>query len=156
MRIVQTFWTAGQDPLKHAFGWLHPEYNLMSWALSCLSLREHYDEVALYTDSEGKRILIDELHLSIMATKGMREIQIQMIRQYSEKILLRTYAHIRTREILYKTSVCICMFIIKKHPPKNSFEECCFTHYPTCFVLDPLPKSLQNKTFQEDFGETTR
>ena len=63
MRIVQTFWTAGQDPLKHAFGWLHPEYNLMSWALSCLSLREHYDEVALYTDSEGKRILIDELHL---------------------------------------------------------------------------------------------
>ena len=55
MRIVQTFWTAGQDPLKHAFGWLHPEYNLMSWALSCLSLREHYDEVALYTDSVGKR-----------------------------------------------------------------------------------------------------
>ena len=91
-----------------------------------------------------------------MATKVVREIQIQMIRQYSEKILLRTYAHIRTREILYKTSVCICMFIIKKHPPKNSFEECCFTHYPTCFVLDPLPKSLQNKTFQEDFGETTR
>ena len=63
MRIVQTFWTAGQDSLKHAFGWLHPEYNLMSWALSCLSLREHYDEVALYTDSEGKRILIDKLHL---------------------------------------------------------------------------------------------
>ena len=52
MRIVQTFWTAGQDPLKHTFGWLHPEYNLMSWALSCLSLREHYDEVALYTDFE--------------------------------------------------------------------------------------------------------
>ena len=45
MRIVQTFWTAGQDPLKHAFGWLHPEYNLMSWALSCLSLLEHYDEL---------------------------------------------------------------------------------------------------------------
>ena len=63
MRIVQTFWTAGQDSLKHAFGWLHPEYNLMSWALSCLSLREHYDEVAL----------------SLMATMGMREIQIQMI-----------------------------------------------------------------------------
>ena len=63
MRIVQTFWTAGQDPLKHTFGWLHPEHNLKSWALSCLSLREHYDEVALYTDSEGKRILIDKLHL---------------------------------------------------------------------------------------------
>ena len=42
MKIIQTFWTVGQDPLKHRFGWAHPEYNLMSWALSCLSLREHY------------------------------------------------------------------------------------------------------------------
>ena len=63
MRIVQTFWTARADLTRSTFGWLHPEYNLMSWALSYLSLREHYDEVAL----------------SLMATKGMREIQIQMI-----------------------------------------------------------------------------
>ena len=63
MRIVQTFWTAGHNPLEYGFGWPHAEYNLMSWALSCLSLREHYDEVVLYTDSAGKRILIDELHL---------------------------------------------------------------------------------------------
>ncbi len=35
----------------------------MSWALSCLSLRRHYDEVALYTDSVGKHVLIDLLHL---------------------------------------------------------------------------------------------
>jgi hypothetical protein len=63
MRIVQTFWTAGRDPLKYSFGWSHPEYNLMSWALSCLSLREHYDEVALYTDQEGYDVLINKLHL---------------------------------------------------------------------------------------------
>ena len=41
MKIIQTFWTAGQNPLKHSFGWAHPEYNLMSWALNCLSLREN-------------------------------------------------------------------------------------------------------------------
>ena len=63
MRIVQTFWSAGRDPLKHPFGWPHPEFNLMSWALSCLSLREHYDEVALYTDQEGYDVLINKLHL---------------------------------------------------------------------------------------------
>ena len=63
MRIVQTFWTAGKDPLHESFGWLHSEYNLMSWALSCLSLRAHYDEVALYTDSVGKHLLIDTLKL---------------------------------------------------------------------------------------------
>ena len=68
MKIIQTFWTAGQDPLKHGFGWTHPEYNLMSWALSCLSLREHYDEVELYTDSAGYHILIEVLQLPYTKT----------------------------------------------------------------------------------------
>ena len=68
MKIIQTFWTAGQDPLKHGFGWAHPEYNLMSWALSCLSLREHYDEVELYTDSAGYHILIKVLQLPYTKT----------------------------------------------------------------------------------------
>lgn len=35
----------------------------MSWALSCLSLRRYYDHVVLYTDSIGKHVLIDLLHL---------------------------------------------------------------------------------------------
>lgn len=61
MRVVQTFRTAGKDPLKYNFGWRHAEYNLMSWALSCICLRMHYDEVALYTDEEGKHVLIDLL-----------------------------------------------------------------------------------------------
>lgn len=68
MKIIQTFWTAGQDPLKHSFGWTHPEYNLMSWALSCLSLREHYDEVELCTDSAGYHILIEVLQLPYTKT----------------------------------------------------------------------------------------
>lgn len=68
MRYIQTFWTAGQDPLKHDFGWAHPKYNLMSWALSCLSLREHYENVELYTDSVGYHILIDVLKLPYTKT----------------------------------------------------------------------------------------
>ena len=63
MRIIQTFWTAGQDPLHHPFGWPAAEYNLMSWAMSCISLREHYSDVVLYTDSAGKHLLIDTLRL---------------------------------------------------------------------------------------------
>lgn len=63
MRIVQTFWTAGRNPLEYSFGWLRPEYNLMSWVLSCQCLRMYYDEVALYTDKQGKQALIDYLHL---------------------------------------------------------------------------------------------
>ncbi|MCR5433418.1 MAG: hypothetical protein K6F20_03370 [Bacteroidaceae bacterium] len=63
MRIVQTFWTGNNDPLEYSYGWLHPEYNLMSWALSCLSLRVHYKDVVLYTDSKGYHILINILKL---------------------------------------------------------------------------------------------
>ncbi|MDR2954107.1 MAG: hypothetical protein LBV43_03400 [Prevotella sp.] len=63
MRIVQTFWSGGKNPINDGFGWLKPRYNLMSWALSCLSLRKQYDEVVLYTDSTGYDILINQLKL---------------------------------------------------------------------------------------------
>ncbi len=66
MRIIQTFWsgaTAYESPLEIKGGWLSAEYHWMSWAYSCLLLRRHYDEVELYTDEVGKKILIDILML---------------------------------------------------------------------------------------------
>lgn len=63
MRIVQTFWTADKSLLENGFGWSHPQYHLMSWALSCLSLRENYDDVVLYTDSNGYKVFIGLLKL---------------------------------------------------------------------------------------------
>lgn len=63
MKVVQTFWSGKKDPLKNGFGWLSPESNLMSWALSCISLKENYDEVILYTDSAGYAIFHDLLKL---------------------------------------------------------------------------------------------
>ena len=49
----------------------------------------------------------------------MREIQIQMIRQYSEKILLRTYAHICTRENFPEN---ICMYLYAHHKYASTQE----------------------------------
>ena len=63
MRAVQTFWSGGKSLLTESFGWTLPEFHLMSWALSCVSLCRHYDEVVLYTDMEGRRVLIDQLGL---------------------------------------------------------------------------------------------
>lgn len=63
MKIVQTFWSGGRNPLEHSYGWPHAEYNLMSWTLSCLSLRKHYGRVELYTDRRGYEVLIEKLHL---------------------------------------------------------------------------------------------
>lgn len=63
MRVVQTFWSGRKSPLKNGYGWTNPEFNLMSWALSCMSLKEHYDEVVLYTDSAGYAVFHDILRL---------------------------------------------------------------------------------------------
>ena len=63
MRVVQTFWNGGKDPLIDSFGWSSPQHHFMSWALSCLTLRQNYDEVILYTDSVGYAIFAEQLSL---------------------------------------------------------------------------------------------
>lgn len=63
MKIVQIFWTANKPLLENGFGWPHPQYHLMSWALSCLSLRENYNNVVFYTDSNGYKVFIELLKL---------------------------------------------------------------------------------------------
>ena len=91
MRIVQTFWTAGQDPLKCDFGRRHAEYNLMSWALSCICLRMHYDEVALYTDEEGKHVLIDLLNLPYTEVHVVYDRTLGLSQHWAQA-KMRTYA----------------------------------------------------------------
>ena len=66
MKIIQSFWSAGKDVYADGFGWKHPELHFMSWALSCLSLRRNYKDVALYTDSEGYRVSKELLKLPYM------------------------------------------------------------------------------------------
>jgi hypothetical protein len=63
MKIVQTFWSNNVDPFTNSFGWLAPEYHLMSWTLSCLQIKQHYNDVTLYCDSLAAKILIDILQL---------------------------------------------------------------------------------------------
>lgn len=57
MKVVQTLWSGNKDLLKNDFGWINSQYHLMSWALSCLSLKENYEEIVLYTDTVGYNIL---------------------------------------------------------------------------------------------------
>jgi len=66
MKIIQTFWSGSKEidsPLEITAGWISPEYHWMSWALSCLLLRQFYDHVELFTDEIGKKVLIDILQL---------------------------------------------------------------------------------------------
>jgi len=63
MRMVQTFWSGKRSLMHEGFGWRHPEYHLMAWALSCLKLNEQGFPIVLYTDSEGYDVLIKKMHL---------------------------------------------------------------------------------------------
>lgn len=44
-------------------GWLNRKYHYLSWAYSCLQLVNHYSNVELVTDKQGKKLLIDTLKL---------------------------------------------------------------------------------------------
>jgi len=70
MRIIQSFWSKPmlssvgmKGSGRFQGGWLDTEYYLMSWAYSCLKLKEYYSDIELYTDEFGKALLIDKLHL---------------------------------------------------------------------------------------------
>ena len=63
MRIVQSFWSGDKDILQNDFGWCSAQHHLMAWALSCLKLKTYYDDVHLYTDTNGYKILIEQLGL---------------------------------------------------------------------------------------------
>lgn len=73
-KIIQSFWS--KPFIKHkdfseitekmhrkSGGWLSEEIYYMSCALSCLKLKEFYNNVELVTDDFGKQLLIDELNL---------------------------------------------------------------------------------------------
>lgn len=70
MKIVQSFWSQpslvkdlANNDSRSLGGWLEKKHYYMSWALSCLRLREYYDGVELVTDHYGKSLLIDKLRL---------------------------------------------------------------------------------------------
>ncbi len=64
MNFIQTLFAGKAKSLyKDNFGWTRPEYNLVSWALSCLQLKKNYDQVDLYCNSQAADCLIGELNL---------------------------------------------------------------------------------------------
>jgi len=64
MKIIQTlFIDDSKNPFKDGCGWIKPEYHLMSWALSCLLLREKYVNLELFVNSNAGKLLIDTLGL---------------------------------------------------------------------------------------------
>jgi hypothetical protein len=64
MNFIQTLHIhSNKDPFHDTFGWVAPEYHLMSWALSSLQLQKLYGKIILYANSQSADLLIDTLQL---------------------------------------------------------------------------------------------
>ncbi len=64
MRIIQTLYANNNlTPISNSFGWLRPEFHLMSWALSCLQIKKFHKEVHLYANTSGADLLVNQLKL---------------------------------------------------------------------------------------------
>jgi hypothetical protein len=62
MRAVWSFWS--RPYLGHYHGaWKAEPFHLMSWILSLHSVRSHFTDTVLHTDTDGARLLIDGLQL---------------------------------------------------------------------------------------------
>lgn len=83
IKIVHSYWSTpfkgNNDYCLNKSSWVHRGFNYMSWALSCLKLRDFYDEVELVTDLKGKALLIDTLELPYTSVK----LDLEDLKEYS-------------------------------------------------------------------------
>ena len=61
-RAVWSFWSRPFAGHYHS-NWASERFHLLSWVLSFHTVRSHFKETSLVTDSDGARILIDQLQL---------------------------------------------------------------------------------------------
>ncbi|WP_348745632.1 DUF6734 family protein [Tenacibaculum sp. 190524A05c] len=88
MKVIQSFWSKpsmnqSNDPnSRFKGGWLKQKYSFYSQALSCLTFKQFYNDVELYTDTKGKELLIDQLNLPYSKT----HITLDKINSYNPKL----------------------------------------------------------------------
>lgn len=61
--IHSLFIRSDQNPFECNFGWISPYYHLMSWALSCLTIKKQLGKISLYCNKRAKELLVDILDL---------------------------------------------------------------------------------------------
>lgn len=100
MQIVQSFWSkpSSNDQgtgsnLRNTGGWPELRYFYYAWALSSLKFREYFKDVVLFTDKEGKCVLVDQLQLPY--TKVF--VELDQLNRYSPKLwaIGKLYAYSR-------------------------------------------------------------
>jgi hypothetical protein len=89
MKIIQSYWTKPFYTKENddwegrkMGGWNHRKYYYMSWALSCLRLKKHYNHIELITDVKGNEALINLLKLPYDTVR----IELDKLNHYHEDL----------------------------------------------------------------------
>ncbi|MCH2034698.1 MAG: hypothetical protein MK202_14395 [Tenacibaculum sp.] len=162
MKIIQSFWSKpsmnqSDDPnSRYKGGWLKQKYSFFSQTLSCLSFKQFYPEVELFTDTQGKDLLIDQLKLPYTKV----HVTLDEINSYNPKLWalgkVITYAQQKEPFLHADTDVYIWQ---KLEPELTSSElftqnlEVNFPAYQDAFneilkTFDWIPTELINSLYQ--------
>ena len=62
MKAIWSLWTKPLRKNRKSI-WISEKHHLLAWILSVETAKKHYSETALFTDSQGARILVEQLGL---------------------------------------------------------------------------------------------
>jgi hypothetical protein len=60
---VQAIWSFWTKPNRYREVWPSQRHHLLAWALSLGTVRRHYQHTTLWTDTEGAKLLVDDIGL---------------------------------------------------------------------------------------------
>jgi hypothetical protein len=77
MRAVWSLWSLPYRQ-RRGFSWAHDRHHCLSWILSVMAARPHFDTIALYTDDAGASLLVDRLGLAFdQVSTSLNELNAQ-------------------------------------------------------------------------------
>lgn len=62
MKAIWSFWTKPSKTTRKSI-WFSQRHHFYSWVLSVETARQHFPQIALFTDSEGAQLLVDKIGL---------------------------------------------------------------------------------------------
>jgi hypothetical protein len=108
MRAVWSFWSKPYWG-RAGIAWLHDRAHWLSWILSVQTARKHYPEVALVTDRQGARVLVEQLGLEFTEVstelEALREADPRwwaLGKLYAYRAQRRPFVHVDADVFLWK------------------------------------------------------
>ncbi|WP_337042176.1 DUF6734 family protein [Emticicia sp. 17c] len=90
MNAVQSFWISKKS--INAGGWINKRFEYISWSLSYCLLRKNFDELHLYCNSAGAKMLVEDLGLAYDKVSRELDNQEDLMKQSWALTKIFTYA----------------------------------------------------------------